>query len=108
MLNKNCISVYDEPYLIASIGDKLYVQTIEFGENSAARQIISTTSKTMNMFTCQNGLIYVSSALEVWCLKAVPFARQIKRLLEDKDFQLALKLAVSIHVHIIANLRIIY
>lgn len=49
----------------------------------------------MNMFTCQNGLIYASSALDVWFLKAVPFVRQIKRLLENKDFQLALKLAVS-------------
>lgn len=54
----------------------------------------------MNMFTCQNGLIYVSSALDVWCLKAVPFARQIKRLLEDKDFQLALKLAVSYQLYL--------
>lgn len=87
--------MYDEPYLIASIGDKLYVQTIEPGENSVARQVISTTSKTMNMFSCQNGLIYASSALDVCCLKAVPFARQIKRLLDDKDFKLALKLAVS-------------
>lgn len=80
---------------MASIGDKLYIQTIESGESSVARQIISTTSKTLSMFTCQNGLIYISSALDVWCLKAVPFAKQIKRLLEDKDFQLALKLAVS-------------
>lgn len=87
--------MYDEPYLIASIGDKLYVQTIEPGENSVARQVISTTSKTMNMFSCLNGLIYASSALDVCYLKAVPFARQIKRLLEDKDFKLALKLAVS-------------
>lgn len=90
------ISVYDEPYLIASIGDKLNVQTIEPGESSVVRQLISTTSKTLNMFTCQSGLIYASSALDVWCLKAVPFAKQIKRLLEDKNFQLALKLAVSI------------
>lgn len=87
--------MYDEPYLIASIGDKLYIQTIEPSETSVARQVISTTSKTLNLFTCQNGLIYASSALDVCCLKAVPFARQIKRLLEDKDFQLALKLAVS-------------
>jgi len=87
--------VYDEPYLIASMGDKLYVQTIEPGENLVARQVISTTSKIMNMFSCLNGLIYVSSALDVCCLKAVPFARQIKQLLEDKDFKLALKLAVS-------------
>lgn len=49
----------------------------------------------MNMVACQNGLIYASSALDVWCLRAVPFAKQIKRLLEEKDFQLALKLAVS-------------
>lgn len=87
--------MYDEPYLIANIGDKLYVQTLEPTENSVARQIISTTTKTMNMFSCQSGLIYASSALDVWCLRAVPFVRQIKRLLEDKDFQLALKLAVS-------------
>ncbi|XP_050430213.1 vam6/Vps39-like protein isoform X2 [Adelges cooleyi] len=87
------IILYDEPYLIASIGDKLNVQTIEPGESSVVRQLISTTSKTLNMFTCQSGLIYASSALDVWCLKAVPFAKQIKRLLEDKNFQLALKLA---------------
>lgn len=91
----NFVLVYDEPYLVASIGDKLHVQTIEPGENSVSRQVMSTSSKTINMFTCQSGLIYASSALDVWCLKAVPFARQIKRLLEDKDFQLALKLAVS-------------
>ncbi|XP_060871879.1 vam6/Vps39-like protein [Metopolophium dirhodum] len=87
------IILYDEPYLIASISDKLYVQTIESVESSVSRQVISVTSKTSNMFSCQNGLIYVSSTLDVCCLKAVPFAKQIKRLLEDKDFQLALKLA---------------
>lgn len=88
--------MYDEPYLIASISDKLYVQTIESVESSVSRQVITATSKTMNMFTCQNGLIYASSTFDVYCLKAVPFAKQIKRLLEDKDFQLALKLAVSV------------
>lgn len=73
----------------------MYVQTIESVESSVSRQVIPVASKTMNMFSCQNGLIYVSSMLDVCCLKAVPFAKQIKRLLEDKDFQLALKLAVS-------------
>lgn len=89
--------MYDEPYFIASVGQekKLYVQTKESDENSIARQEIKTVSKTLSMISSQNGLIYISSALDVYCLKAVPFARQIKRLLEEKDFQLALKLAVS-------------
>ncbi|XP_050533096.1 vam6/Vps39-like protein isoform X2 [Daktulosphaira vitifoliae] len=87
------IILYDEPYLIVCMGEKLCIHTIEPSEGSDVRQIISTLSKTLNMYTCQSGLIYVSSALDVWCLKAVPFVKQIKWLLEDKNFQLALKLA---------------
>lgn len=47
------------------------------------------------MCCCENGLIYAVSTMSVWRLKPVRLGVQIEGLLEEKHFQLALKLAVS-------------
>lgn len=88
--------MYDAPYLLVSIGDKVYVRTVEtFDGRPVVRQEIVTESKVTKMFSNQNGLIHATSAVDVWRLTAVPFIKQIKRLLEEKHFPLALRLAVS-------------
>lgn len=43
---------------------------------------------------CKRGLLYIASQTHIWCLQAVPISQQVKTLLEEKQFQLALKLAV--------------
>ena len=38
------------------------------------------------------GLVYVASTQHIWCLKMVPVSKQIPKLLEEKQFELALTL----------------
>lgn len=90
------ISVYDAPYLLVSTGNTLYARTVKtFDGHPVVRQVIATDSKITKMLGDKNGLIYATSATDVWRLTAVPFAKQIKRLLEEKHFPLAFRLAVS-------------
>lgn len=50
--------------------------------------------KSSSRMICRSkqGKLYVASTGEVWCLHAVPLVQQIRRVLEDKQFELALKL----------------
>ena len=50
----------------------------------------------MIMFCC-SGQVYIASSNHVWRLAPVPITTQIKDLLLNKEFELALQLAVSIH-----------
>ncbi|XP_021925898.1 vam6/Vps39-like protein isoform X1 [Zootermopsis nevadensis] len=79
---------YDEPYLLALLADCVEIRTVE-----PCLFIQSVTvPKPRLVVRCRQGLVYVASVSHVWCLQAVPLARQIHILLEDKQFQLALKL----------------
>jgi hypothetical protein len=85
-------AAYDEPYLLALLTDCIEIRTVE-----PCLFIQSVTvPKPRLVVRCRQGLVYVASVGHVWCLQAVPFARQIHVLLEDKQFQLALKLTVCI------------
>lgn len=44
---------------------------------------------------CKQGVLYVASVSQVWCLQAVDISKQREMLLKDKQFQLALTLTVS-------------
>lgn len=98
ILNRIFVNVlaYDEPYLVVGFGDTLCVQTTEpYDGNHAVRQEITTNFKILKISCCKNGLIYAMSAMSIWWLKPVPRDVQIERLLEEKNFRLAIKLAVS-------------
>lgn len=83
---------YDEPYLLALLTDCIEIRTVEpclFIQSM-------TVPKPRLVVRCRQGLVYIASVDHVWRLQAVPLARQIHVLLEDKQFQLALKLTVCI------------
>jgi hypothetical protein len=85
---------YDEPYLLALLAECIEIRTVE-----PCLFIQSVTVPRPRLVVrCRQGLVYVASVSHVWCLQAVPLARQIHVLLEDKQFQLALKLTVCIIV----------
>lgn len=84
-------TAYDDPYLIALLPDCLQIKTIE--PNLFIQSV--PVSKVRLVTNSRQGLLYIASQTHVWCLHAVPIAQQIKTLLEEKQFQLALKLAVS-------------
>ena len=52
---------------------------------------------TLQVFCCvfRSGQVYIASTNHVWRLAPVPITTQIKDLLQNKEFELALQLAVS-------------
>jgi hypothetical protein len=85
-----CFAAYDEPYLLALLSDCVEIRTVE-----PCLFIQSVPlPKPRLVFRCHQGLVYVASTDYVWCLQAVPLTQQIHILLEDKQFQLALRLTV--------------
>jgi hypothetical protein len=90
--------VYDDPYLVAILNDCAEVRTIE---PSLKVQSLPLSRGAKFVVRCRQGQLYAASQTEVWSLQGVPLAQQIHRLLEDKQFELALKLTVSHTVFIL-------
>ncbi|KAK3931419.1 Vam6/Vps39-like protein [Frankliniella fusca] len=81
--------VYDEPYIVALFPDSLEIRTVE---PSLIVQL-QKLKEPRTIIRCRSGLLYVASDEYVWCLQNVTWSRQIHFLLEQKQFQLALKIA---------------
>ncbi|PSN56238.1 Vam6/Vps39-like protein [Blattella germanica] len=82
---------YDEPYLVGVLAECVEVRTVE-----PCLFIQSLPVEEPRFITrCRQGLVYIASPGQVYCLLAIPVARQIHVLLENKEFQLALKLTIQ-------------
>lgn len=83
------IIAWDDPYLLGIVQDRLEVYTLE---GCIHIQTIKELNKARLVYRCKQGKVYVSSISHVWCIKAVDVMLQIRTLLEQNQFQLALKL----------------
>lgn len=88
--------VYDEPYLVALFPESVEIRTVE------PSLIIQThpLEESRIVVRCRSGLLYIASYSYVWCLQNITWSRQIHFLLEQKQFQLALKIAVGLNTWI--------
>ena len=86
-------SAWDDPYLLGIIHDTLEIYTLE---NCMHIQTIPELNKARLICRCKQGKVYVASMSQVWCVNATDFTQQIRILLEQSQFQLALKLTVKI------------
>lgn len=75
------IALLPESIQIRTIDPNLFIQALSL-------------SKVKLLISNKQGLLYLATQNYVWCLEAVLIPQQIKMLLEEKQFQLALKLAV--------------
>ncbi|XP_031786961.1 vam6/Vps39-like protein [Nasonia vitripennis] len=80
---------WDDPYLLGIVHDTLEVYTLE---SCMHIQTIPDLNKARLICRCKQGKVYVASMSQVWCISATDFAQQIRILLEQSQFQLALKL----------------
>ncbi|KAF4521840.1 hypothetical protein B566_EDAN003714, partial [Ephemera danica] len=80
---------YDDPYLVAILSECAEIRTVG---SSIKVQSLPLSRGAKFVVRCKQGQLYAASATEVWSLQAVPLSQQIHRLLEDKQFELALKL----------------
>ncbi|CAB3255745.1 unnamed protein product [Arctia plantaginis] len=81
--------VWDEPFVLGLLADQVVVQTVE---PTLFIQTLPELKQARLMYRCKRGLIFVSSVGQVWCLSSVDVTKQIKQLLKDKQFQIAIDL----------------
>lgn len=86
------ISAWDDPYLLGIVHDRLEVYTLE---GCLHIQTIKDLNKARLIYRCKQGRVFVASISQIWCIKAIDVTLQIRTLLEQNQFQLALKLTVS-------------
>ncbi|XP_054260195.1 vam6/Vps39-like protein [Macrosteles quadrilineatus] len=79
--------VFDEPYLLALLPESVEVRTVE-----PHLLIQSLPLKARLACRCRQGVVYAASTEHVWIVQSLPVSKQIHRLLEEKQFQLAVKL----------------
>ncbi|KAL0117844.1 hypothetical protein PUN28_008917 [Cardiocondyla obscurior] len=80
---------WDDPYLLGIVHDRLEIYTLEGCLNI---QTIKDLNKARLIYRCKQGKVFVASISQIWCIKAIDVALQIRTLLEQNQFQLALKL----------------
>lgn len=85
------VLAWDEPYILGLLNDVIEVQTID---PSGLIQTLSDLHKARLICLCKRGMVYVASVSQLWCLQAVDITKQRQHLLNEKQFQLALKLTV--------------
>ncbi|KAK7863279.1 hypothetical protein R5R35_005325 [Gryllus longicercus] len=84
------VVAYDEPYLIALLSETVEIRTIEpclfiQSINSASKARLATQAPP-------DGRLYIASSSHVWLVRAMPVERQVRTLLRERQFQLALRL----------------
>ncbi|XP_076171948.1 vacuolar protein sorting 39 isoform X2 [Ptiloglossa arizonensis] len=80
---------WDEPYLVGIVHDRLEVYAIE---GCIHIQTIEDLNKARLIYRCKQGKIFLASISRIWRIRAVDVTLQIRILLEQNQFQLALKL----------------
>lgn len=85
------ILAWDDPYLLGIVHDRLEVYTTE---GCLHIQTIKDLNKARLIYRCKQGKVFVASISHVWCVRAIDVTHQIRTLLEQTQFQLALKLTV--------------
>ncbi|XP_033637094.1 vam6/Vps39-like protein isoform X1 [Asterias rubens] len=79
---------HDQPYIIAVLPKYVEIRTVD------PRLIVQTIELSKPRFiTIGTGLVYVASNHFIWRLDPIPITTQIKALLADNQFELALHLA---------------
>lgn len=84
-----CVADYAEPYVIGLLPRYVEIRTI------SPRALIQSIELPKPRFITQGKHMYVASTSHVWRLIPVSIPMQIQQLLQDKQFSLALMLAVS-------------
>ncbi|KAJ0176101.1 hypothetical protein K1T71_008275 [Dendrolimus kikuchii] len=81
--------VWDEPYILGLLQDQVIVQTVE---PTLFIQTLPDLNKARLMYRCKRGLIFISSVGQVWCISSVDITKQIKQLVKNKQFEIAINL----------------
>ncbi|KAF7989189.1 hypothetical protein HCN44_007719 [Aphidius gifuensis] len=83
------VTAWDDPYLLGIVHDTLEVYILDVSPHI---QTLNELNKARLLCRCKQGRVYVGSMSQVWCVSSVDVEQQIRKLLDQNQFQLALKL----------------
>ncbi|XP_035892749.1 vam6/Vps39-like protein [Anopheles stephensi] len=84
---------WDEPYAVGLINDAIEVRVFDnVQEKGTLIQTIPQLQKARFLVRGKQGLLYAASVSHLWCIQAVDISKQREHLLQEENFQLALKL----------------
>lgn len=91
------IPAWDEPYAVGLHTNGIEVRILEASGpvNDTFVQLLPDIQRARYLARSKNGLFFAASLTEIWCIKNIDYRKQCKDLLENKQFQLALRIAVS-------------
>uniref|UniRef100_A0A8W7PS59 CNH domain-containing protein n=1 Tax=Anopheles coluzzii TaxID=1518534 RepID=A0A8W7PS59_ANOCL len=88
--------VWDDPYAVGLINDAIEVRVFDNVQDKGTLiQSIPQLHKARFLVRGKQGLLYVASVSHLWCIQAVDISKQREHLLQEENFQLALKLTVG-------------
>uniref|UniRef100_A0A182JZ75 CNH domain-containing protein n=1 Tax=Anopheles christyi TaxID=43041 RepID=A0A182JZ75_9DIPT len=85
--------VWDDPFAVGLINDAIEVRVFDNVQDKGTLiQSIPQLHKARFLVRGKQGLLYVASVSHLWCIQAVDISKQREHLLQEENFQLALKL----------------
>ncbi|XP_058058938.1 vam6/Vps39-like protein [Anopheles bellator] len=85
--------VWDDPYAIGLINDAIEVRVFDnVDDKGTLIQTLPHMQKARFLARGKQGLLYAASVSHLWCIQAVDISKQREHLLQQENFQLALKL----------------
>ncbi|BES93929.1 Vacuolar sorting protein 39 domain 1 [Nesidiocoris tenuis] len=81
---------HDEPYLLGLLPECVELKTWNV---EVPPPLANLPMKAKFLAVAKSGVVFLASTEHVWILQSVPVHKQIKLLIDDKQFELALKLA---------------
>lgn len=91
--------VWDEPYAIGLLPNGVEVRCVFDASNSMKDTFIQSLpeiQKARYLVRSKKGTIFAASITQLYCIQVVDIQKQCQSLLQQKKFQLALQLTVSI------------
>lgn len=89
---------WDEPFILGCVSNGIEIRHLE--SYGSSKQVLLQTLAELNrikfLVRAKSGVIFAAGSTEIWCLRRVPIALQRQKLLDNKLFQVAIDLTVSV------------
>lgn len=92
------IPVWDEPYAIGLLPNGVEIRVLDASGSMKDTfiQNLTDVQKVRHLVRSKKGLLFAASVSQLYCIQGVDIQKQCQSLLQQKKFQLALQLTVSI------------
>lgn len=100
------ILVWDEPYAVGLLPNAIEIRVLDASGSMKDTfiQTLPEIQKARHLVRSKKGLLFAASLSQLWCIQGVDIPKQCQNLLQNKRFQLALQLTVSVKIYLMFSL----